>query len=306
MALRWLALVLALLMIAGCGTRPPASGRIDLDQTVTLPPDTEPSGHQPLRVAVSAMTSPKETLVYYRELLDYIARNVGRPIELIQRATYGEVNDLIRAGKVDLAFVCTWAYVDGREQFGMDLIAAPQADGEAVYYSYLLVPAGSKAKSLLDLKGGTFAFTDPLSTTGRLVPVYWLAQEGFKPESFFKQTMFTYSHDRAVMAVADGLVDGAAVDHLVYQAMVQRDPALARRVQVIRKSEPIGTPPVVVGPDVDPVLRATIRELFTQMHESAEGQRILAEIQIERWVQPPASAYDPIVRMLRAVGRPSS
>lgn len=306
MAFRCLTLALALLITAGCAVKSPASDRIDLNQTVTLPAELERSDTEPLRVAVSAMISPKETLVYYRDLLDYIAGQVGRPIELTQRATYTEVNDLIRAGKVDLAFVCTWAYVDGKDQFGMDLLAAPQVAGEAVYYSYLLVPASSAAASILDLRGGTFAFTDPLSTTGRLVPVYWLSQEGYTPESFFRQTIFTYSHDRAVMAVADGLVDGAAVDHLVYLAMVQRDPALARRVRVIRTSEPIGTPPVVMGPEVDPVLKVTIRELLTQMHETPHGRSILDGIHIERWVQPPADAYDPIVRMLRTLGRPRS
>jgi len=304
MARRWLPLILCLLIVAGCGARPADGDRIDLDTTVTLPAEPGRTGREPLRVAIAAVISPKETLVHYQELLDYLARKLDRPIQLLQRSTYAEVNELLRAGNVDLAFICTWAYVDGQTQFGMELVAAPQANGEAVYYSYLIVPTAGKAQTLQDLQGGTFAFTDPLSTTGRLVPVYWLWQNGFKPETFFKQTMFTYSHDRAVMAVAEGLVDGAAVDHLVFEAMVKRDPSLAQRVRVIRKSEPIGTPPVAVGPDLDPVLRGTIRELLLQLHEVPEGQRILEHLQIERWVVPPDRAYDPIRGMLRAIGRP--
>lgn len=305
MTLRWLVPVLVLLMTFGCSSRPPAAERVDLASTVTLPAEPEPLVSEPLRVAIAAVISPRETIVHYRELLDYLSEKLDRPIQLTQRSTYAEVNDLVRTGDVDLAFVCTWAYVDGKNQFGMERLAAPQVAGKAVYYSYLLVPAQSAAQSLLDLRGGTFAFTDPLSTTGRLVPLYWLSQEGLKPETFFKQTIFTYSHDRAVIAVADGLVDGAAVDHLVYEALVQRDPTLSSRVRVIRRSEAIGTPPVVVGPEVDAATRLAIGEILTQMHEEPEGRLILDELQIERWVQPSEDAYDPIRNMLRAIGRPS-
>lgn len=304
MGLRLLALIMTLLLVSACGAASPAVPKIDLSRVVTLPADPAPPTQGSLRVAIAAVISPRETLVHYRELLDFIARKVDRPTQLTQRATYAEVNDLVRTGHVDLALVCTWAYVDGKMQFGMEMVAAPQVAGQAVYYSYLLVPAKSSAQTLLDLKGGTFAFTDPLSTTGRLVPVYWLSQEKLRPDTFFKQSIFTYSHDRAVSAVADGLVDGAAVDHLVYEAMVQRDPSLAERVRVIRKSEPIGTPPVVVGPDVDPVTREQIRQVLLHMHESEEGREILRSLHVERWVVPPESAYDPIRRMLRAVGRP--
>lgn len=304
MVRRWLVLLLTVLILAGCGAGAPAAERIDLRPTVTLPAEPAASNQEPLRVAIAAVISPRETLVHYRELLDYIGAQVQRPIELAQRSTYAEVNDLIRTGQVDLAFVCTWAFVDGQMQFGMEQLVAPQVNGKAEYFSYLLVPAASRATSIRDLKGGVFAFTDPLSTTGRLVPVYWLSREGLRPETFFKQSIFTYSHDRAVMAVADGLVDGAAVDHLVYEAMVKRDPSLAHRVRVIRKSDGIGTPPVVVGPDVDPVLRAKIREVLLQMHETEQGRRILSELEIERWVQAPDAAYEPIRTMLRSIGRP--
>lgn len=303
--IRVASLLLTLLLLAGCATEQLAVPEIDLTKTVTLAPGPEePQQQKPLRVAIAAVISPRETLVHYRELLDYIGQQLDRPIQLIQRATYAEVNELVRDGNVDLALVCTWAYVDGEAQFGMELLAAPQVDGKALYYAYLLVPAQSEAQDLKDLQGGVFAFTDPLSTTGRLVPVYWLWEEQLRPETFFRQTIYTYSHDRSVMAVADGLVDGATVDHLVYEAMVQREPELAERIRVIRKSEGIGTPPVVASPALDPATKEAIRQLLLQMHEQTEGKLILKNLGIERWVEMPAEAYDPIRKMLKAVGRP--
>lgn len=99
-------------------------------------------------------------------------------------------------------------------------------DGGTVDYSVLIVPADSPARTMADLRGKVFAFTDPMSNTGRTYPTYLVRQLGQTPETFFARTFFTYSHDDAIHAVADGLADGAAVDSLVYDFAVARDPAL--------------------------------------------------------------------------------
>jgi len=88
----------------------PSTPVIRLDNLAPLPNDRAPSGDiVPLRVAVAAVISPEGTVDSYRPLLNYLGTKLGRPIELVQRRTYAEVNDLIRDGKVDLAFVCTRA-----------------------------------------------------------------------------------------------------------------------------------------------------------------------------------------------------
>lgn len=301
---RCLLLVLMSLLTMACTDERPSPQFIDLERTVALPTELDRRLESPLQVAIAAVISPTETLASYSELLDYLSARLNHPVELVQRATYGEVNELLRQGKVDLALICTLAYVEGKEQFGLEVIAAPQVAGRAVYYSYLLVPFSSPAQRLEDLEGGVFAFTDPLSTTGHLVPEYWLSMLKRRPEEFFRKTIFTYSHDRAIRAVADRLVDGAAVDHLVYEAKVEQDPALAQRVRVIRKSDPFGTPPVVVGPNVAPAVKQAVTEVLLGMDSDEEGARILRQLRVERWVQPPDSAYDPIRAMVRVVGRP--
>ena len=82
--------------------------RVDFSKTVAIShPDTHLAQGKLLRVAVAAMISPKETFIYYRELIDYIGRKAGRGIQLIQRKTYGEINALFLKGEIDLAFICT-------------------------------------------------------------------------------------------------------------------------------------------------------------------------------------------------------
>jgi phosphonate transport system substrate-binding protein len=81
-----------------------------------------------------------------------------------------------------------------------------------MYQSYLIVHKDSPFRTIEDLKGKTFAFTDPDSNSGSLVPRYWLKQLNTRPEDFFRSITYTYSHDNAIMAVAKQLVDAAAVD----------------------------------------------------------------------------------------------
>ncbi len=248
----------------------------------------------PLRVAVAAVISPQGNVNSYGPLLDYLSDELERPVELVQRRTYAEVNDLIEAGDVDMAFVCTSAYVAGVRDFGMELLAAPQVDGETVYYSVLIVPADSPAQSIEDLRGGTFAFTDPMSNTGRNYPTYLVQQLDETPERFFGRTFYTYSHDDAIRAVANHVADGAAVDSLVYDYVLARHPELGERTRIIHRSPAFGIPPVVVGPHVRPQLAAQLQTILIEMADDAAGQEALAAAGFERFVPITDEVYDSV------------
>jgi len=280
-------------LLAACARPSAAEGvpTVRLNDLQQLPP-TPPADVVPLRVAVAAVISPRSNVESYTPLFNYLANKLNRPVEMVQRRTYQEVNDLLRDGQVDVAFVCTSAYVAGRRAFGMQLLAAPQVGGATVYYSYLIVPADSPARSMADLRGKVFAFTDPISFSGRVYPTSLVRGLGAEPETFFSRTFFTYSHDNAMRAVADGLADGAGVDSLVYEFTISREPDLARRIKVIHRSPPFGIPPVVVGPSIRPQLRAELYDLLVGLHDAPEGPAILAELGLDRFVPIADAAYD--------------
>lgn len=288
--------VLVCLLVA-CG-QAPARSIISLATLQPLP-EVAQQDVVPLRVSVAAVISPKGTAQSYQALLDYLSAKLERPVELIQRRTYAETNALIEAGYVDVAFVCTSAYLDGAARFGMELLAAPQVNGETVYHSVLLVPAGSSAQSMADLRGKRFAFTDPMSNTGRVYPTYLVQQLGSTPEQFFSKVFFTYNHDDAIRAVAEQVADGAAVDSLVYEFALEREPELARRVRVIHRSPPFGIPPVVVNPEVRPQLKAILRDLLYNMADDPDGQQALADLGIERFVPISDEAYSSARRLFQ-------
>jgi phosphonate transport system substrate-binding protein len=185
----------------------------------------------------------------------------------------------------------------------MDLLAAPQVNGETVYYSLLIVPAGSPAQSMEDLRGKVFAFTDPISLSGRMYPTSLVQSLGSIPERFFASTFFTYSHDEAIRAVANGLADGAAVDSLVYDFALARDPSLAEKTRVIHRSPPFGIPPVVVGPNVRPQIKAELQNLLLAMAEDPRGRAALQAIGVEKFVTLDDAAYNDVRTLLSDVNQ---
>ncbi|HAJ34870.1 MAG TPA: phosphate/phosphite/phosphonate ABC transporter substrate-binding protein [Chloroflexi bacterium] len=289
-------------LLAGCGGVQSAPlPFVDLSVRTPLP-QIAPAELMHLRIGIAAILSPQGTVTSYSKLADYLAEKLGRPVDLLQRRTYAELNDMVEASQVELAFICTNAYVVGNEQFGMELLLAPEINGESVYYSQLIVPTASAAQSMADLRGQVFAFTDPMSFTGRIYPVYLLQQMGETPERFFRRTFYTYSHDRAIEAVADGVADGAAVDSLVLDYALQRNPDLASRIRIVHTSEAFGIPPVVVPPTLPPRQKAQLRDLLLTMHTDAAGQAVLRELGIDRFVEIDNAAYDGVRAIVHATG----
>jgi phosphonate transport system substrate-binding protein len=295
-----LLLILLLLAVALPACRAPEPPQIRLSALEPLPV-AEDNELKPLRVAVAAIISPQGTVDSYTELLDYLEARLDRPVELVQRRTYDEVNDLLASGDVDLAFVCTSAYIAGARDFGMQLLVAPQVNGETVYHSVLIVPASSAATGIAGLRGAVFAFTDPISTSGRNYPLSLVQQMGETAETYFERTFYTYSHDDAIRAVAQGMADGAAVDSLVYAFAVTREPELGERTRVIHTSPPFGMPPVVIGPHTRPQLAAELQALFLEMDGNSEGRAALDSAGFDGFVLVDDADYDTVRRLAELV-----
>lgn len=288
-------------LLAGCDRRQETPLKVNLAPVAKEQAESPGQTRPELRIAISAVISPEETFVLYKDLLNHISEKLGMRVQLVQRETYAEVNNLVRDNQLELAFVCSGAYIDGHDQFGMELLVAPVAYGEPLYHSYIIVPASSPAASFENLRGKRFAFTDPMSNTGKLAPTYMLSQLHETPESFFAGFIFTNSHDRSIEMVANNLVDGASVDSLIWKYLNTKNPALTSRTRIISKSEPYGIPPVVVPKGLAPDLKAKLRQVFLNLDQEEAGRQILARLMIDRFVVLEDSRYDSIRKMQHLV-----
>lgn len=264
-------------------------------------PPTEWAGPPFIRVAIAPVVSPEKSLKTYQRFVDYLAARLDRRPLFLQGGTYAEVNDLVRYRRCEVALVCDYAFIRGEQEFGMEALVVPQIGGALTYHSLIVVPRSSRAASLLNLEGKRFASADVLSASGWLFPAAWLKEQGKNPNTFFGEHVITRSHDWSVLAVASGYVDGAAVDSLVYQQMTEEDPSVAERTRIILQSPPLGMPPVVVPPRLEPTLKERLRAVLLGMHTDPEGQKVLRSLRIDRFVVPDKRMFDSVRELAELV-----
>ena len=293
-----LLLIFLMLLLSGCGSPPEKVVRLQEQAVPAAVPVETSKVRIPFRVAVSSILSPVETLDSYEPLLKYLEVRLERPVVLLQRRTYQEVNQLLADQGVDLAFVCSGGYIAGR---GIELLALPEVKGQRTYQSYIIARAVLPVKSLSELRGYSFAFTDPLSFSGHMAPLYMLISGNANPKTYFSRTFFTFSHDNSIRSVADGIADGAAVDSMIYDRVLARRPEWAGRVRVVEKSLAVGNPPVVVPLGLDSALRQQVLEMLLSMDKDPAGKQALRRLDYDRFVMPDEALYRPLEPIWQAV-----
>jgi len=251
-----------------------------------------------VRVGLTAVVV-RENLQFFDRWADYLGRRIGRPVRFVQRRTYAEISDLLATNEIQLAWICGYPFVRTREPEYLELVAAPVFRGSPLYRSYVIVHRDSPAQAVGDLAGKVFAYSDPDSNSGYLVPRAILARQGFDPDDFFRLSFFTYSHAETIEAVADRVADAGAVESYVWEFLAKTKPGLTERTRVLFRSEQHGFPPIVARTDLDPALSARIRDALLGMAEDEEGRSLLAELALDGFRKTHSTLYDSI----RALGR---
>jgi phosphonate transport system substrate-binding protein len=229
----------------------------------------------------------------------YMERRLERPVMLVQRARYQEITDLLRASKLDFAWVCGYPYVRNRD--AMTLLAVPVYQGRPTYRSYLIVPAADRTTaSIADLRGKIFAFSDRDSNSGYLSPVYDLAGLKQTPNSFFARTFVTGSHRAVVQAVAGEVAQGGAVDGYVWDIMALQHPELTGETRVVQKSREFGFPPFVAAKAVAIEEFEAMRRTLIGMSSDADGAKLLRQLYLDGFVAGDDRMFDAIAAMMPA------
>lgn len=237
-----------------------------------------------LRVAISAISSPRETFNAYHDMLTHIEEQLGQKVIMIQRKTYQEINDLMRQNKADVAIVCSGNYVFGKENAAFKLLVVPEWNGQKLYNTYIIVNKHSGIKSFEDLKGKRFAFTDPLSTSGKLYPNKRVSDFNSSISEFFESTIYTYAHDNSIQLVAKQMVDGASVNSLVFDYLVSSFPQRVKDIIIIEKSAPHAMPPVVISNSLPAQTETKLKNIFLEMHKNDGSKSVMELLQVDRYV----------------------
>jgi len=250
----------------------------------------------PIRFGLTAVIV-QEHLRFLDRWALYLSDKMDRPVKFVRRKSYREVMDLLEAGRLDFAWICGFPFIQTRDPEFLELLAVPVYKGKPLYHSYIIVPKDSPFKTLDDLKGKVFAFSDPESNSGFLYPQFLLAKRGSKPQNFFRQTFFTYNHAETVEAVADQVADGGAVDSYIWEYLQILRPEVAAKTRVIQKSPAFGFPPLVSHKRTEAKVVEQMKSVLLGMSEGPAGRRFLAGFKLDTFGDFPPELFDGIGQM---------
>jgi phosphonate transport system substrate-binding protein len=253
----------------------------------------------PLQVGLTKVFLDDQ-VAFVRAWRRYLETRLGRPVQFVQRQTYREIVEPLRESRIDLAWICGYPYVRYRRE--LRLVAVPLFEGEPLYRSYLIVPAADSAtRSLDDLRGRVFAFSDPDSNSGHLYTRYELHRRNTTPAAFFARTFFTLAHRKVVEAVAAGVAHGGAVDGYVWETLARLRPELAARTRVVEKSPSFGHPPFVASAAAPATTLEAMQRILLGMAADDEGARLLRQLNLDGFVRGDPGLFDGIAGMMRAL-----
>lgn len=277
------------------------ASRVRIDSPRIYGPEGKPQETRNLTLAIAPVLTPEGHEAGWAELATYLESKLDIEITLVYRRNYGEIEGILEGPSRAIALVGSASYVRLRQRGAVRLLAVPRLHGADDYRALIIVPVDSDAQSIEQLRGRSFAFSDPLSSSGAFYPRALLAKLGTTAQLHFSRTTFTHSHDRSVRAVAAGLIDGAAVHELVYSALAAIAPSTTRRVRVIQTSPAFGMNPLVANQRIPRALFDQLSATLLAMSDDERGREILASLAIDEWVPGNPAAYRSVETMLKAL-----
>lgn len=252
-----------------------------------------------VRIGLTA-TFPNDQYRIIEEWRLYLEQKLQRQVEFVRRDSYMETMELLRLKKLDYAWICDYPFVNSGSR--TRLLAVPLYQKRPYYRSYLIVSAtNSTATSIEHLRNKMFAYTDPYSNTGYLTPRYQLRKMGEDPARFFRQTFFTWSHRKAIEAVATGVADGAAVSNHVWETLAIVKPELTAATRIIWKSPEYGFAPFVAHSSVPESQFRAMQSALLDMTTDAQGAKLLLGLNLDGFIAGDSNLYNEVRQMIRVV-----
>jgi phosphonate transport system substrate-binding protein len=193
-----------------------------LSAILTTPLAAEPP--KQIRFGLLPAEDPGNMVRQFNGIADHIGKQLGLPVSVRVTESYNSLIEAMRAGHLEVVYVGGSQYVKMRN-LGMDVVplVLNKDETKRVYYKACIITyPGSGITSFADLKGKTFAFVTPTSTSGGIGPAYLLIKNGIDPNKDFKHTIYAGKHDAVLLAVKNKKVDAGAVGDIYFPRWKER------------------------------------------------------------------------------------
>ena len=247
-------LAVALLMMAGLAAPSPAA---------------DPSWPKEITFALLSTENASEITRRWGPILAQLEKDLGVKVKSVTATDYRGTIEALKFKKAEIGHLGPKSYVEAstNNYANVEPIAQLQlANGSLGYRSCLIVHSDSDLFSPEDMAGKTFAFNDPNSTSGYLVPsAFFMMELSVDPKKYFSKITFSGSHEASILAVANKKVEVASTNLPDLQQLTREGKVPRGALRVIWVSKLIPNDPIVVRKDMPASLRSAIQESLTTM-----------------------------------------
>jgi phosphonate transport system substrate-binding protein len=258
-----------------------------------------------VRFGVEPYDTAARLVPIYHKLGELIGKQLGCKVEVFVATSYNAEIEAMRNGKLEIGEFGPLGYVLAHQVAKAQAVAAfGTADGKPdTYWASLVTYPGSGIKTVADIKGHSFAFSDPASTSGHLFPAYGLRKGGVDPDKDIKP-IFAGSHTASFEALYNHKVDAGELNSEQLESAKQRGHYKDGDLTFLWKSEPIPTDPFAVRGDLSPEFKARLTKLLQNLDLTSldpQDRKIMVGAGITRLVPMQDSAYDGIRDLVKTL-----
>ncbi len=256
-----------------------------------------------LRVSAIPDEAPTELQRKFKPLGEYLKAKTGMDVQFTPVSDYAAVVEGLATKKIDLAWLGGFTFVQARLRTDGQVLPIVQRAEDEKFTSRFIVPIDSPIKTIAELKGHTFAFGAPSSTSGSLMPRFFLQQQGIDAAKDFKTVAFSGAHDATVAFVASGRAEAGVLNASVMDKLVEAHNPNAEKVRVLATTPPFFDYNWTVRPGMDPALVKKLTDAFLALDASKPADKEILDLQrATKFIPTKASNYDGIEAAGRSAG----
>lgn len=227
------------------------------------------SAQSVLTVGLIPSEDSRAMIANSQAMMDMLSKALGMPVKPFVAADYNGVIEALRSKRLDVAYLGPFSYVLGTTVADIEAFAVAETKkaGRTFYRSQVIAHKSSGIKTVNDLKGRTFAFVDPSSTSGHLFPKAGLMKAGLNTDKDFGRVIFSGSHDSNAIAVQNKKIDAAAIADRILDAAISKGLAKREDIQIVWESDPIPESPTVWRRDLPADLKRRIQAAFLEVKD---------------------------------------
>lgn len=261
------------------------------------------SAQNVLRVSAIPDEAPTELQRKFQPLGDYLSKETGMKVEFTPVTDYAAVVEALATDKIDMAWLGGFTYVQAKIRTNGTAKPIVQRLEDEKFTSKFIVPESSTAKTLADLKGKAFAFGSPSSTSGHLMPRYFLMKAGINPDQDFKTVAFSGAHDATLAFVASGKAEAGVLNASVWDKLLEAKNPNALKVRVLATTPTFHDYNWTVRGGLDPAITKKITNAFLKLDASNPAYKELMDLQrASKYIPTKSSNYDEIEKAATAAG----